>query len=318
MRFGDFLGNEPLKARLSASFASGKTSHCYLLSGPAGSGKHTLARLLCAALECEGGGDVPCGVCRACRKIVDGAHPDVVLVDDPDKKQVSVDTVRKARVDAFVRPNEGRKKIFVIPRAQDLNPSAQNALLKILEEPPSYGVFLLLAENPDALLPTVRSRCAELHLSPLGRADLLRLLRARFPDRPEDELLAAAERSDGFAGQAIAALDAAAGPLPQTARFAEVYAAHDSLGLLALTCSMERWKRAQAAEAFGQWLRLVTGALGARAGLPSADPLCRAAAERRTPAELLAAADALRAAVADCWANVSVANICAALAVLLR
>lgn len=318
MQFGGFLGNEPLKARLRASFDAGKTSHCYLISGPAGSGKRTLARLLSAALECEGGGQRPCLACRACRKVLSGAHPDVAVVDDPEKKQVPVDCIRQARSDAFIRPNEGRRKIFVIPRAQDMNESAQNALLKILEEPPEYGVFLLLAENPDALLPTVRSRCAELHLAPLDQQTLLRAARARFPDRPEEELQAAAARSGGFLGQALASLGSSGALLPQTEQFAKVFAGKDALGLLELLCSMERWKRAQAAEALTQWLQLTAGALRAREGLSCADPLSRSVAERRTPGELLRAAGLLRQAISDCWANVSVANICAGLAVLLR
>jgi len=287
MRFGDFLGNESLKERLGASFDAGKASHCYLISGPAGSGRHTLARLMTAALECEGGGEMPCGTCRACRKVMAGTHPDVVLVDDPEKKQVPVECIRQARADAFIRPNEGRHKIFLIPRAQDMNASAQNALLKILEEPPSYGVFLLLAENPCALLPTVRSRCAELRLSPLSQDALLAALLARFPGRTEEERRAAAVRSGGFLGQAVAWLDHSEELLPQTETFAKTYAARDALGLLTLLCSMERWKRAQAADALGQWQRLIADALQAREGLPASGPLCRAIAERRTPAELL-------------------------------
>ena len=112
-------------------------AHSYLLCGPAGSGKHTLARILCAAMECEkDGAAVPCGVCPGCRKALAGIHPDVITVDDPDHKAMTVDPIRAARSDMFIRPNEGRRQIYVIPRGQDMNESAQNALLKILEEPP--------------------------------------------------------------------------------------------------------------------------------------------------------------------------------------
>ena len=131
MEFGDFLGNEDLKARLSASFRGNRTSHSYLLCGPAGSGKRTLANILAAALQCTGE-QTPCGHCVPCRKVLGGNHPDVITVDDPEKKTVPVDLIRQARADMFVRPNEGRHKVYVIPRAQDMNESAQNALLKIL------------------------------------------------------------------------------------------------------------------------------------------------------------------------------------------
>ena len=161
MDFTGFLGNDAIKRRLSGAFASGRVAHSYLLCGPAGSGKHTLARILCAAMECEkGGAAVPCGVCPGCRKALAGIHPDVITVDDPDHKAMTVDPIRAARSDMFIRPNEGRRKIYVIPRGQDMNESAQNALLKILEEPPDYGAFLILSTNAERLLPTIRSRSA--------------------------------------------------------------------------------------------------------------------------------------------------------------
>ena len=84
------LGNARLKSVLAAAFAADRLSHCYLLAGPEGSGKHTLARILAAAMECTAGAKRPCGVCLQCRKVLDGVHPDVITVDDPDKKIVTV------------------------------------------------------------------------------------------------------------------------------------------------------------------------------------------------------------------------------------
>ena len=148
MDFTGFLGNDAVKARLSGAFASGRVAHSYLLCGPAGSGKHTLTRILSAAMQCEGrSGKIPCGVCSGCRKALEGVHPDIITVDDPDHKAMTVDPIRAARSDMFIRPNEGKRKIYIIPRGQDMNESAQNALLKILEEPPDYGVFLILSAD---------------------------------------------------------------------------------------------------------------------------------------------------------------------------
>ena len=156
MDFTGFLGNDAVKARLSGAFASGRVAHSYLLCGPAGSGKHTLTRILSAAMQCEGrSGKIPCGVCSGCRKALEGVHPDIITVDDPDHKAMTVDPIRAARSDMFIRPNEGKRKIYIIPRGQDMNESAQNALLKILEEPPDYGVFLILSTNAERLLPTL-------------------------------------------------------------------------------------------------------------------------------------------------------------------
>ena len=170
MEFNGFLGNAELKQRLSASFHAGRSSHCYLICGPEGSGKRTLAGILAAALQCEEA-SVPCGRCPACRKAMAGIHPDIITIDDPEKTIVPVTLIRQLQADAYIRPNEGQKKVYIIPRAQDMNESAQNALLKLIEEPPAYAVFLLIASNAAKLLPTVRSRCAELRLEPVPQKD---------------------------------------------------------------------------------------------------------------------------------------------------
>lgn len=317
MRFAELLGNDALKARLEASLDAGKLSHCYLISGPPGAGKHTLARLLAAAMECQQPA-APCLRCAACRKVLSDNHPDVITVDEPEKKQVPVERIRRARADVFIRPNEGRRKVFVIPRAQDLNDSAQNALLKILEEPPAYGAFLLLADTPEKLLPTIRSRCSELHLTPLDAPTLRRTLGERFPTRDDAELDGAVRRSGGFLGQALALLESAESVLPQTVRFAQVYAARDTLGLLELCCSMEKWKRQQFAPVLEQIRRLLVDALATRKGSTPPSEGARAIAETRTAPTLLAACQTLQIALDDCWANVGIANICAGLFVKLR
>ena len=157
MEFGALLGNDALKQRLSAALAKGQLSHCYLISGPEGAGKRTLAKLLAAAMQCTAT-KKPCCRCPQCRKALDGMHPDIITVDDPEKKGVSVKLVREACADLYIRPNEGAKKIYIFPRAQELNPQGQNALLKCIEEPPAYGVFFLLTDNASRLLPTIRSR----------------------------------------------------------------------------------------------------------------------------------------------------------------
>jgi len=113
---------------------------------------------------------------------MDGTHPDFITVDDPEKKTVPVDLIRQARADMYIQPNESDHKIYLFPRAQDMGIPGQNALLKVLEEPPKYGVFLLLTTNPEALLPTVRSRCTELRMQALPES----LLKARLEETPED------------------------------------------------------------------------------------------------------------------------------------
>jgi len=141
-------------------------SHAYLLIGGSVDSRAALAQRLTAAYLCEGERP-PCGACRACRKAAAGAHPDVFrTAPAPDRREISVDQIRALRADAYVRPNEGRRKVYVIDPADAMNPAAQNALLKVLEEGPAYAAFLLLAERPGLLLDTVRSRCEQLALPP--------------------------------------------------------------------------------------------------------------------------------------------------------
>ena len=317
MEFAGFLGNEDLKARLSASFRGGRTSHSYLLCGPAGSGKRTLAGILSAALQCEEA-EVPCGICGPCRKVLGGNHPDVITVDDPEKKTVSVDLIRQARTDMFVRPNEGRHKVYVIPRAQDMNESAQNALLKILEEPPSYGVFLLLTENPEKLLPTVRSRSTELALNALSEPVLRKALQKEFPDSDAQTLTAAIARSGGFLGQARTVLSGEAQTVPQTESFAEAISTRSSLILTQTLVPMEKWKRDQLLSVLQPWLELTQGALVYRTGCAALSPLSRKMGDSRSSADLMGILTQLKKAIEYTQSNVSPAAVCGYLAWALR
>lgn len=317
MRFGGFLGNETLKERLSAMVAEDKLSHCFLITGPAGAGKRTLARLLCAAMECTGGGERPCGVCAQCRKVFDGAHPDVCLVDDPEKKTIPVKLVRDACADLYIRPNEGKRKIYLFPRAQALNPQGQNALLKCIEEPPSYGAFLLLADHAERLLPTIRSRCVELRLAPLSETVLLQALRERFPDRPAEALCSAARQSAGYLGVAETLLQEEDALLPQTVDFVRAYCGRSAEGLLRVLAPMERLKREQLRPILAQWHSVLVSALTSRSGIPPLRPECAQIAAARTADEILRGIEALQEAMRLSDSNVGPGHICGALSILL-
>ena len=160
-------GNERLKDQLSRQERGRGLSHAYIISGPTGSGRHTLARQLAAAMLCTGRGEKPCGRCGPCQKVLKGMHPDVSAVTGPEEgKPITVDQVRALRADAYIRPNEGERKVYLLEGADRMNASAQNAMLKLLEEGPPYAAFLLIAGNAGGLLQTVRSRCEELALTP--------------------------------------------------------------------------------------------------------------------------------------------------------
>ncbi len=316
MGFEALLGNDQLKKNLAESLAKQHISHFYLISGPEGSGKHTLAKLLAAAILCQGV-HKPCGVCTPCRKVMDGNHPDFITVDDPEKKTVTVDLIRQARADIYVQPNESDHKIYLFPRAQDMGLPGQNALLKVLEEPPKYGVFLLLTDNPDKLLPTVRSRCTELKMQALPEDSLRRQLRLDFPQAQEDDLSAAIARSGGFLGQARALLRDG-NLLPQTESFVEAFGNKDALRLMQTLVLMEKWTRDALSDILASWLELLESALLSRSGLRAISPQARKLAQMRTGGELHQGVVCLKKALEYVGSNVSPAAVCGYLEWALR
>ena len=308
MGFETLLGNDRLKENLTVSLSKGRVSHFYLISGPAGSGKRTLARLLAAAILCQGR-DKPCGVCGPCRKALKNEHPDFITIDDPEKKTVPVDLIRKARADIYIQPNESDYKIYLFPRAQDMGLPGQNALLKVLEEPPKYGVFILLTDNPEKLLPTVRSRCTELALTSVPEKQMRQHLTLKYPKASAEDIAAAIMRSGGWLGQAQELLEGGEIP-PQTADFVRSFAARDTMGLVNVLVPMEKWKRDALMDLLTDWQMLMEDALACRAGLPSTSPLARELSQGRTAPELMQALKALQKAAQYAQGNVSPAAVC--------
>lgn len=196
----ELCGNSATKRRLTGSRG---LTHAYILAGPGGCGKRYLAAVLAASMVCSGaGGTLPCHHCAGCRKAEQGVHPDIIRIGT-DGKDVNVAQVRALRSDAYIRPNEAGRKVYVVENAQTMNQSAQNALLKLLEDGPAYAAFLLLTDHAGALLETVRSRCETLTLSPVTPSEAVDYLQKRFPDLERDQLLDAAHRCEGVLGRAI-------------------------------------------------------------------------------------------------------------------
>ena len=145
-----------------------------------------------------------CGSCAACRRIARGVHPDVVLLAPGDSGSIKIEPVRDVIDQANFRPFEGRRRVVIIDEADALVEQAQHALLKTLEEPPSASVFLLVSSMPDALLPTVRSRCPRLRFGPLAPGEVAAAL-MRDHGYAEAEAHAAAADADGSVGRALSA-----------------------------------------------------------------------------------------------------------------
>ena len=307
MAFDTLLGNDRLKQNLAASLSKGHIAHFYLISGPRGSGKRTLARLLAAAILCREKRK-PCLSCTPCRKVMEGNHPDFITVEDPEHKNVAVRIVREIREDVFIRPNESDHKIYLFP--QELGIEGQNALLKILEEPPKYGVFLLLTDNPDKLLPTVRSRCTELKMQSIPPEQLRRQLALDFPQASREDIEGAVLRSGGFLGQARDLLESGDRIPPQTEGFFRALASRDGLLLTQTLVPMEKWKRDPLADILTEWMEIVEEALAGRSGLQAVSPLARQLSQQRTAGELRGILLSLRKAADYTRSNVSPGAVC--------
>ncbi|MBR5538610.1 MAG: hypothetical protein IKU61_01795 [Clostridia bacterium] len=211
--FDVFLGNEKLITRLRRDILRGSLAHAYIIEGDEGCGKRTLARLICAADSCCEN-EPPCMECINCSKIARGQSPDVITVTpEKDRVQITVDTIRKLCENVSFAPNDLAKKYFIIPNAGAMNEQAQNALLKTLEEPPAHVMFLLLCENSDELLSTIRSRAPILRVQVLSDELISKQLLLTNTDakalyeRDRDAFDAIIKLSRGSLGRAIALTD---------------------------------------------------------------------------------------------------------------
>lgn len=166
MKFKNFLGNEKVKEQLSSLMNAGRLPHAIVIEGEEGLGKHTLAHEIANALVCRSDSEKPCCECAQCRKAEKGVHPDIYEhTATGGLRSFHVETVRDIISDVYMPPNEADYKIYILGNAHRMNENAQNAILKILEEPPEYVVFILTAESRAMLLETVLSRSVVLSLN---------------------------------------------------------------------------------------------------------------------------------------------------------
>ena len=197
LSFTSFFGNSGVKL-----------PHAIILEGEKGLGKKTLAKIIAAAAVCRNEGQRPCGVCSQCIKAQAGSHPDISFIEGTGKMGgIPVDYIRKVRGDAYIVPSEAEKKVFILVDADNTGVAAQNAFLKVFEEPPKFSVFIITCESSANLLETIRSRAVAFTLAPVSTDEVINAVNGQGIQCEPDILNQAAIVSGGNIGKAIASLN---------------------------------------------------------------------------------------------------------------
>ena len=237
------LGNERAYRTLAAYLRGGRLPHAVLLEGARGSGRTHFAYQIAAGVLCTGEGNKPCGVCRHCKKAEKRIHPDISQYGgEGGARSFHIDTVRDIRREAFVQPNEAEAKVLLLLSVQDMSVQAQNALLKIIEEPPGGVFFILTCENKAALLETILSRVAVIELETPDPAQCAQALATLAPEQTDTQRQAAAVRAQGNIGTALEMLAAGenGGDYDMTVQILTSLCTGSELEAMALLSSYER------------------------------------------------------------------------------
>ena len=180
--FAEVIDQQQMKEHLQNAIRTGKVSHAYIISGEKGSGKKFIAGIFSRTLQCEDrqekeGQIEACDKCHSCIQAEKSDHPDIITVTHEKPGSIGVDDIRtQIRDSVLIKPYAGTYKIYIIPEGEKMTPAAQNALLKTLEEPPSYVVIIILTENMEVFLPTITSRCIVLPMKPAGDNSIRKFL----------------------------------------------------------------------------------------------------------------------------------------------
>lgn len=202
--FKDVVGHKNIIKYIESAVQADAVSHAYILNGERGSGKKLLANLFAMSLQCQDRAEngEACGKCQSCKQAKSGNQPDIIRVIHEKPNTISVDDIRtQVNNDIVIKPYSSKYKIYIIPEADLMSVQAQNALLKTIEEPPEYAVIMLLTENAETLLPTIRSRCVMMKLRNIRDQLVKKYLmeQMEIPDYKADVCVAFAQGNMGKA-----------------------------------------------------------------------------------------------------------------------
>lgn len=233
------VGNKKIALAITNALNEGRLPHAILIEGDKGLGRHTLAFYLAKATVC-GEYNAPCGNCKNCN--LGTNHPDISVTTLEDKKKnISVSQIRTLKTEAYIKPHQAKKRVFIIDFADTLNEQSQNALLKVLEEPPVSTMFILIAKNKASLLSTVISRCVVLTLSAPERNECISYIKS-VSDFSDIEINEALENSQNNIGMALDFLNGKT--VSKTMAAANEFLGHflrgNSFGMLSATAELEK------------------------------------------------------------------------------
>jgi len=207
MNFNDFYGNSNVIYRLKGLIQNGTLPHAIIIEGEKGLGKQTLARIIAKSLVCNNEEYKPCDQCSGCIKANAKSHPDITYIQGSGKTMaIPVEAIRQIRKDAYVVPSEASKKVYILLNSDNTLPAAQNAFLKVFEEPPKSAVFIITCINSKNLLETIRSRAVTFSLSPVNHGEVFSAVKQLLPTASEQDIQRAADVSYGNIGKCIACL----------------------------------------------------------------------------------------------------------------
>lgn len=190
--FRNILGHESEVELLQKAVMLGKVSHAYIFEGEAGCGKKEIAEAFAMTLQCEKGAKDACMECTSCKQALTHNHPDIIYLTHEKPNTISVNDIREqVNGDIYVKPYNGKYKVYLIEDAHKMNIQAQNALLKTMEEPPEYVVLILLTNNAEGFLPTIRSRCVTIKMKPVQSGQIIQYLMSRLNVSEKDAKMCA-------------------------------------------------------------------------------------------------------------------------------